>query len=253
MVVKRRRTGNRKSRFFKRSARRVTSITGQASRGTSFGFRPRRLNIRKFKNHLWNDTIYKTHFRSAFDQQFVATTATVTNQALGYLIRGTTPNFWVNTGGAYPSNIGGAIPTFDSDIIIRGGFLRIALVNESQVETCRVRVFLMKSNKFPNNSVITSATMSNIPTTWDPSVFAGFREFGKVILMREMILPPVGNPFEVFFKLPVQKLDQDDYVTNAGNTYYWIACVSKMTAISALTAPIRVTYSHNLTFVGDAQ
>lgn len=252
-VYKRRRTGGRKSAFFKRRARPSATLTGQSSRGLSFGYKHKRLNIRRYKNTLYRGTDYKTHYRSAQDLQFVATTNVATDSANGYLIRGTRINFWTAAGGAYPSNVGGSVPVFDSDIIVRGGYLRLALVNENVTETVRARVFLMKANKFPNNTVITSGTMANIPTTWDPSIFAGWREFGKVVLTREMIMPPSGVPFEVFYRLPIIKYDQDDYVTNGGYCYWWIACVSKMSAITALVANVRITYSFNLTFCGDAQ
>lgn len=255
---KRRRTGVRKARLFRsrRFGNRNGFLSGQTSRGSGFGFRRRRFRPSALKRRLWNDTLYTTHYRSLLDHDYSIATTNAYSLANGFLFKAIQDPFWQAVGGAAPANQGGAVPDFRDDITLRGGLIRAALCNDSaQGYTIRARIFLMKSNKYPNNNIFTGPALLNIGTMFDPSVFPGFREFGKVIAFRETFLLPQSAPFEFTHRLGVQKVDQDDWVTNYGSAYYWMVIVSNCNNPSILPVAaqnVRFVWSHNLTFSADA-
>jgi len=239
----------------KRYRGRGTSILGNVSKPSAvIQFKRRRFRPKAYKRRIWNDTLYTTHFRSVLDNAFVAQTQLQTARANGFVVQAVQAPFWQVAGGAQPANVGGSVPDFSNDITLRGGLIRVSCTNESNVDTIRVKVFLVKTNKFPNNTIITTANMTNISSMWDPTVVAGNREYGKVIYAREAMLMPDSQPFECFYKLGVQKIDQDDWVTNYGNAYTWLVLICKMniTEFVAAVQNVRVVWSHNLSFSGDA-
>lgn len=247
----------RRNRFSRRGGR-TSTITGQSGVAKSFGFRSRRVRPRVYRRMLWRDTLNATHYRSAFDILNVnnaPATVTNANAALYQALPGN--GFWLVSGGLQAYDTGITPPLFTGDITIRGGLIRCALANESINDSVRVKVYLIWANKNPDPAkVVTGAALS---TMADPSLFADFDEFGKVVMMREMTLLPLSNPVEIFHRLRVQKIDQGEYLPNpgpvinsGGSQFYWYVLTSKMSSISVGVAPVRIVTSHNLSFSADA-
>lgn len=260
--VRGRRTSTGRVRFSRarrsRFSRRATTITGQSGVGKSFGYRSRRIRPRKWKRILWRDTLANSHYRSTFDiTNSLAAPLATTAGAIPYLIQALPPvGFWTVGGGVQQLDVGVGPPAFTGDLVIRGGMIRLGLANESTVEAVRARVWLLKSNKNPDFSkVVVNPTL--VSSMWDPSLSPDFDEFGRVVLMREMTLLPVSNPLEIFYRLPVQKIDQAEYLQTSptiigGSQYYWYVVVSRMTLVNNLVAPaLRAVSSHSLSFSGD--
>lgn len=254
--VSKRRRVTRRTRGRRNS--KTSTITGQSGVAKSFGFRTRRVRPRTFRRMLWRDTLNSTHYRSAFDILNVnnaPATVTNANAALYQALPGN--GFWLVTGGLQAHDTGVAPPTFTGDITIRGGLIRCALANESTADSVRVKVYLIWANKNPDPSkVVTGGALS---TMADPSLFADFDEFGKVVMMREMTLLPLSNPVEIFHRLRVQKVDQGEYlpapgpvINSGGSQFYWYVLTSKMSSVAGGTVPVRIVTSHNLSFSGDA-
>lgn len=239
--------------------RRTSTITGQSGFAKSFGYRGRRVRPRTWKRMLWRDTLQMSHYRSAFDTaNALAAPLAVTSNSLPYLIPAL-PNvgFWTAAGGAQQIDAGVGPPNFLGDVTIRGGMIRLALTNESVTEAVRVRCWLLRSNKNPDLGRIPIAP-TTVSTMFDPSIVPDFDEFGRIVMMREMTLLPVSNPMEIFYRLPIQKVDQAEYLQTSptiagGSQFYWYVLVSRMSLISNLIAPvIRAVSSHNLSFAADA-
>lgn len=242
-VVRRRRTTNGRT------------TTSRASGATSIGtFRTKKTSLRTWRNMLWRDTAAKTHYRSIFDATTpMATPNDLINATLAPFNALTTP-FWTAAGGAQQADTGVAVPTFNGDIILRGGISRIAISNrpDSTIlnsDVCRVTVYAVWTDS--NNSGVVLPTV--VKTMWDPSLFPDFTRYGKVMFKREALLKGDGEAVQVYFKYKPQKIDQAVF-SAGGSRLVWMVLVSQLTnsELVPVAENLDVVNSHNISFSADA-
>jgi len=243
--VRRRRSGMRKG----------FSMTNRNSAATSVGtFRTRKTSLRTYRNRLWNDTLFKQHFRSILDTTGNISTPNNTNQATVILINGL-GTFYTVAGGAVSADSGVLVPSFQGDVILRGGICRLSVSNRApegapSIDNVRVTVYACWTTA---NPTITFASV--VPTMWDPSVAVEFEKFGKVLWKKEVILKSDGESVQFYHKFKVQKIDQQIFQNNPrGQSLVWMLMVSQMS--NQETAPTAETLdymtSHNVSFSADA-
>jgi len=248
----------KKRRTIRRRRRNVSgrTTTSRASGATSIGtFKGRKTTLRQYRNILWRDSMMKTHWRSVFDAATNITTPN--NLTSGTLaVINALPIFYTTGGGAVSADSGVAVPTFNGDIILRGGIARIAIANrvaEGVQPTDNVRVTVYACWTTATPSIIFPAA---VPTMWDPSLLPDFEKFGKVLWKREALLKADGEAVQIYFKFKVQKIDQAVFTQGSirGQTLVWVLHVSQTSnsETTAIAEIVDVVTSHNLSFTGDA-
>ena len=275
MAFKRKRVSAPRRRTFKK--RRITrrtrrngnrssgrSTTSRASNATSVGtFRTRKTSLSTYRNMLWRDTAMKTHYRSVFDTQLTPAmlTPNTSNSATLTIINGL-PVFYTTAGGAVVANLGGAVPVFDGDIILRGGIARIALANRVEqtatqlTDNVRITVYAVWTGANPNTTVF-PAIGTPVPTMWDPSLIPDFERFGKVMWKKEALLKADGESVQFYFKFKVQKIDQAVFNQVGGvrgQQLVWMVLASQLSNTEGAPASetIDCLTSHNVSFSGDS-
>jgi len=226
----------KKRRFNKkRKGRKTTSFTSQAGSANSFGFRTKRISGRAYRSRLWNDSLMKTHYRS---NNSVGTTLTAplsgaqVSVTLFSAMASTASPFWTVAGGAQSADTAIPVPTFSSDIILRGGQIGLRISNNVVDATpMEVNIFLLYSNNNP-----TLPALANQPMGWEPSQVADFKlSFGRIV-MRKKVLLENANVVEVNHRLRVQKIDQSDWANNSRRFYWMVTTASTETLLVAASA-----------------
>lgn len=254
MAFKRKRTyaprrGGFKKRKFTKKRGRAQSTTSKASGYRSLGaFRAKKTSVKKYRNMLWESTLFKAHWRSIYAASQVLNTAATAYQANVSLIQALHPdgNFFFQTfGGCIPIVVGGGVPTFESELIVRGGIIGLTLANDiADAGPIKLNVMLVKTS-FEYN-------ISTVPTTafvgWDPSSIADFAGLvGKVIMRKEVILENTSTA-DLTWRLPVFKCQQEPFV-GGSNAYLWVVLAnSPIGAVNTFTA----TAYFNISFSADA-
>lgn len=166
---KRKFRGGSKSRPMKRrrvSRRSVITQTNRQLNGTNpFAFRSRKLRKTAYRRALWNETRFKTHFRSTLAFSDLLGTPNNINQLSAYCVSALSnvsgSEFWHTTGGLQDPSFG-EVPSWAPSVseaadpltvIIRGGrfFCTLSLPNASPIDTCKVRVQLIFAKQQPRN------------------------------------------------------------------------------------------------------
>ena len=239
----RRKGGFRKRRSARRGGGRTKSLTSKSSTGANLSlFRARRLSKGNYRHLLWNDTLFKNHYRSASATS--GALSTIANAAQMRVDFTTALQF----GGAVEQD-GGVLTFFASEsIVIRGGIIKFSLFNPVLTTTAsdvlKGIIFLVKTSKdFDSAFIPTAATVA-----WDPSVQARFKDkVGHIIMQREFMLED-GNSSELSFRLPIQSVDNAALAV-AAKTYVWIFCTN---AMDGAARQFNYVASYNLSFCGDA-
>lgn len=229
--------------------------TGYSAANSDITFRQKKGSLKKFRNMLWNSTLYKPHYRSLFSSTFaIVTPATGFGFGTFTSIRalGSVNPFWTTAGGAQPIDNGVVVPIFNpANIIIRGGTLKTTITNRSTDESVRVRVWCVWAKDAPD-AVALPASGSPFPVGWDPTMVPDFNNGFKVLFGKEVLLLPGARPMEVSFKMKVQKLDINTFITEAGRQIHWMYLVAETDDTDATVSSVGVVNSHNLSFTGDA-
>ena len=217
---KRRRFG-RMARRRRSSGGRAVAYTSQASRASAFGFRSRRIRPRRYRQMLWRDSAMKTHYRSYLAQSDDFTTSGLSTQCrvFYYPTIEFGARFWTPAGGAVGVDTAVAVPTFQDDIILRGGVISLCIGNSNQasIADIRVRIWLIVSDETPGIGATVppnglGGASTNFSRDWDPTVVADSRrEFAKRILLQREALVQNGETLVVKYRLRTQKIDQEDY------------------------------------------
>lgn len=250
---KSRRGTRRRTRF--RSGR---STTNRASGASSVGtFRGRRTSTQAWRRMLWKDTIAKQHFRSITDGTVAITTP---NNLISSTLNtiSTMDNFWTAAGGAITADAGGAVPTFNGDIILRGGIVRLCATNRvnstdtTPSDPVRVTIYAVWRDTASTAAVL-PILPANVSTMWDPSTLPDFQRFGKVLFKRETLLKGDGEVTQVYVKLKTQKIDQAVFI-NGGARLIFMVLVSQTSNTEAVPSAETIDFvvSHNLSFSSDA-
>lgn len=166
---------------------------------------------------------------------------------------GTPAPFWEVAGGLQVYDVAHTPPPlFQDDLIVRGGKVTFHVAIDGNVtDAVGVRLFWIRTFKdsVPGFIVLGS---SFGPQTWgwDPSCFANFdRLVGKVMFTNEAVLNEDNHYVTFEAKLPVQKVNQVDWLQGGPQT----ALVLHTTNLTSTNnVSIRVAGTWNMSFSGDA-
>lgn len=251
--------GNKRRRRFgarrRRNGRRGSQFTSaQAGNSTSIKFRSRKLRPRAYRNALWKDTLFKTHYRSCIDRlSSVQMPADSRDSRIGYGPVHGDLAFWTAGGGARAVDSTTPLPLFQDDITIRGGYGSLTFTNVDANDAIRVKLYLLRSNPSPDFGVL-PVDQSVVPlsaSTVDPSLIPDLERFGRVVKGYDFILLPGQRPITLFERLRVQKVDQNIFQVAGGNRMYWMYFCSQTSNADSVNNTLRIQFSHNLSFSGD--
>lgn len=251
-AFKRRRfTNTRRRRINRRGGRRTLDYTSLNTRGHAVGFRGRKTSRRAFKSHLWNSTLFKTHYRSILtvsDPSLTPasnTTGTVSFYNMYNFGPGQSP-FWVAAGGAQEIDNGDGVPEFGDEIVLRGGKFEINIQNESSTDM-KIKIWRFTTGNNPDLTLI-PPDLAPQDQMWDPSVIPDFyTQVGKPFMSREVVIEG-GNSYTFTTRFKSQKIDQNAYDNNSRAPFIMVF-VGNTSAAGANGYNIKRGY--NLAFSGD--
>jgi len=260
-MAKRRRTTRRpyRRRGYRSTGRRTSAFTSKAQGAYNDQvFRARRMSKKAWRSSLYRQTQTKVHYRSIFTSDTFTITSplgmsTQKFTAVQCLINPlTSAAFWTVGGGAISTDTGIGVPDFDtSSIILRGGMLKLsATMDQTAVNVCRVRIWLVWSKQRPLGAQLTTLTGSNWPIMYRPNDQPDFQQlFGRIMIYREAMLEP-NQGVEVNYRMRPMKPDETVF-SLGGNVPYWLVSLSQMNDQNAATETVACVASHSLSFAGD--
>ena len=200
----------------------------------------------------------KTHYRSLGALSNGFTTSALASQCTVFYYPTIEfgARFWTPAGGAVGVDTAVAVPTFQDDIILRGGVIKLTIANgnETNLSDIHVRAWLIVSDSTPGLGATvpvdgSGGASTNFTRDWDPSIVAdSHKEFAKRIVLQRSALVQNGETLVLSHRMKIQKIDQEDYLDD-NNKLYWVVAVSpNVNATNNYT----VTASYNLSFSGDA-
>lgn len=251
----------------RRAASRPQVQTSKLGNAISVRFKGRKTTVRQYRNYLWRNTQFMTHYRS-INQGFNAPLSIVLGTpgtSISYLMPAlnvnsvstgfiTGPNaFWAAGGGLQTPDVGVAVPTFIGDITLRGGICRLMCYSREDIQV-RVKIYAIWAQKQPSQAVYTALNGASHGADWDPSCQADFSTtFGKIMYEKQAILDQ-GNSIEVVHRMKVQKIDRDRFLGSAtqpsGSTLWWMV-VFTCNDVNAGNAGMPLVNSWNLSCTGD--
>ena len=194
----------------------------------------------------------KAHYRSTLASEYNMTLPGTSVDASTTVFRARFMNsqpFWSAPGGAQSLDESTGVPTFQDDIILRGGMLNLTVNNflDDTTADVRVKVYLFKSDETPIYAF--APTVTTQPREWDPSMFPdSHRRLGRILMSRQALLKP-GDSLNTSFRMRVEKIDQQDYLNN--NRELWWMVVACTNNAGGGTDTIKIIPSFNLSFSGD--
>jgi len=242
--TKRKRTG----KFIRRRrGRNSSSYSTKAGAAVSLPYKARRISRRLWNKKLWDSTLQKQHYRSNGALSGAITTAASQGQVSitgAQAMDNGVSVFWTAAGGAIEANAGAGVPTFEGDVIIRGGIVGFKLFNESTTIPAQCKVYLIKMAPRPS--------LANIPVAanvgWDPTLVPEFtKDVGKVIFMKEFQLEALAE-MSVERRLSIMKIDPESWSTDAQRFYWLFVCGDPQTVT---TVTLRVVTYFNISFTAD--
>lgn len=256
VLGKRRRAGNatRPSKRRRAGGRRNSTVSTKSSSGGQLSFRSKRLSRRRWKSMLWNATLQKSHYRSNTSQQtslFTPTSpANVGIIMLDAIQNGGNP-FWTSSGGTFPLNDGGTVPSFAGDVILRGGKVGISFANQLlDSSPIKCELFLVQSKLNGSSAFIPGSALAG----WDPTLIPDFRNNVGTIRLRRRFMLENSNAVSFEHRIGIQKIDTAAWNLTlpnvAGGKWYWILTVQNLESI--VSAAITCVRYHNLSFSADA-
>lgn len=229
------------------SRTRGVSWTTQSAGSRGLGYKNRKTSARNWHRILWRDTAAKSHFRSNAAQSSTVTTPVsaalmITNQRQALNATGT---FWTAAGGTVPLDVGATVPTFNGDIILRGGKVGISFYNSSATVPLYIQLFLVRD--------VPRDVLTNIPLNpavgWDhthvPEFFTDIAKY--IITQKQFTLLPNGVA-QTEVRLKPMKIDQQDWITDQ-QQLTWLIAVTDYDGVAANV--VRITHYHNVSFSGD--
>jgi len=249
---KRARFGGFAKRRFRRR-RNVYSYIGETNKPYSYGFKGRRkLGGRKYRSTLYRITQFKSHWRSSFSNVSAATTGSAgVVQSNHYFLRAINVNFWNAAGGAREKDPGVAVPPFNGDIVIRGGYVRLQVSPVLDTDPVRVRVWCLWS-KAPYLAPTLASFAGVNDTEFDPTMVPDFNKYARVLYTREVVMRTGDNSFQLVHKLRPQKIDQNTWLADEQPTIYWWISLCKAANTAATIQTLDIMRSFNLSFSADA-
>jgi len=245
-AFKKRKSVRRKTN--RRGGKAIADFTSLNTKGTTVGFRGKKTSRKTYLRHLWNSTLFSSHYRSLY-----CTSGTVTTPAnntdyglfgINLYRNGPATQFWTVAGGALPIDIGGTVPLFKSDITLRGGVWSVVFHNPGPGD-----IMLTIWKVF----TVTDPLLSSFPAAavkgWDPTVSGDFSTLiGKAGFNKSVSIEG-GNSYTLTGRFKIQKIDQARYELEGKAP--WLFCGIANVGTSAIVN-VNFTKSHNLSFSGDA-
>jgi len=247
-----RRRFTRNKRIKRSGGRRTTDYTSLNLRGHAVGFRGRKTSRRAYKRHIWNSTVFKTHYRSILTLSTESDHVTPSSFVTGTLVFhnmyrtiGAEP-FWTAAGGAQEIDQGDGVPEFGDEIILRGGKFTYTISNRS-TNDIKVKLWRFTTGNNPDLTLI-PGDLAPQDKAWDPSVIPDFyTQVGKPFMAREVVIEG-GNSYTFVTRFKSQKIDQNAYENNSRSPYI-MALVSNVG--NSVANDFEVNRSYNLSFSGD--
>lgn len=231
--------------------RRAPTVSAQRGNVAGIGFRSRRMRRITWRRLLWNQTLFKPHFRSVVDASNTIPAPVSVDAARLDSTFALAANFWTAAGGLQSIDNGVPVPgAFVGDIVLRGGLSRLLLSNNATVDSVRVRVFTVWTNKNPDLSIV-PAVGSAVQISWDPSLVPDFERFGKVLKSQEFILLPGQRPIEITYRHKIRKVDQAIH-NLGGEQMIWIITTSQCSNVDGGTQAVTISNGYNISLCGDA-
>lgn len=234
--------GRPKSRAVSNNRVNRSSGRGLYSKGRSMAnsaYRMKKGSRRSFKKHLYESTKYAMHHRSVYSYAAGTISTPISNDEKQVVYRNFLPaNFWLAAGG-----YNGTSTFSNGDLTIRGGIVRLALFNSSDV-SLRVEVTKLFVKTATTDLTVVNGAQNSM---WDLTLLNDYEKF-CVMNGRKTILISPNERVQLMWKLPIQKIDQSTFLTGYRNHAFLMAVHAPVSAIKTL----EYTYGHNLSFVGDA-
>lgn len=248
----RRKLTTRRGRFNRRPGGRTRFATQQYGAGSLVAMRGRKLGLKRWRRTLWNNTSTDTHYRSAFTvtlSQTTGTTAGTGSVVINFMESGATAadSFWLAANGAITHDSGGTVPTFNSDIILRGGKIGMTYaVADGVTDTVLVRSWLVFLNDDPDLALLSSP----LSMSFEPTQLPDFAtRVGSVISYRQAYLKYNQTVLSMEHRVRPRKIDRAVHAV-AGKVFAIMTHVVNLTSATDVTV---FKYKHyNFSFTGDA-
>jgi len=243
-----------RKKFKKRSSRRTTSYTNQASRLTNTLIKRRkRISVRTWRNQLWKSTQWKPKYRAFYTNSVSCPTqASNLNKSINarpmyYLGSGTSTPFWTSAGGAVPPDPAATFPTFDDmSIVLRGGRYKCIITAPlTNTEPIQVELWIVWTKNNPDLSVINTNPRDR---AWDCILSPDINDCGRVVMAKKAMLTP-GETLSFEYSFRIQKIDLSGYA-NFSNMP--IAVLSSGNTISSIAQACTWLNMYSITFCGDS-
>jgi len=235
-----------------RSAPRNTISNTQQFGNQTLQYVSRRVPARAWRKALWDSTLTKSHYRSRntiVTTQTTGTTAGTGSVSQSFAESGAaaTDSFWLSANGAQEIDVGSGVPTFNSDIILRGGKIGMTMsVLDAVTDTILVRCWLVFTNADPDVAVLTTPQSM----AWDPSSSADFAtRYGTIVAYKQAYLKYNQSVFTMEHRVRPRKIDANVHEV-AGKSYVWLTHAVNLTSTTDVTVNKYKTY--NFSFSGDA-
>lgn len=161
----------------------------------------------------------------------------------------TTPlPFWLPAGGLQQYDIGVPAPIFQDDLIVRGGTVNVILAVDAAItDIVGCRMWWIATVDSPNLTILPGTAL---PWGFDPSTIADFSLLvGKVFHKSEAMLGPDNHVVSFEMKVSPRKVDQARYEAGGRQIALYLEVVNFTTTNDVA---LSVTFSHNMSFSGDA-
>jgi len=242
-ITKRRRFANKK-RYGKKS----TTYSSLSTRSTNFGFKTKRTSGRIYRKKLWDDTLFKAHYRSCASVSTTTATPASGSLASGIIYQALDPGsrFWTAAGGAIDVD-GGTMPLFTDDIILRGGVCEINFVNTDPDDNDIIN-FGIYFIRGADNPDLASFNSTSYPKLWDPRIYPEFKgKVGSILQRWNFVLKP-GEEMTIKRRLRIQKVDIAAWANQGTGRLYWVVVAN---SINATAATYTYNIGYNVSFSGD--
>lgn len=227
-------------------AKRSMAYTSQSGVGQNVRYRSRRLRPRAWRSILWRDTLAQSHFRSCFATNTLYTVAGTANQyqVINFTALRLGGNAFYTPAGGLVQPDGGVNPTFQGNIIMRGGIIGLRLNNyDTGAQSVHVKAMLIKTSM----DLTVSTLPANVHIGWDPSLITDFQRFiGKVVMQREALLTN-EECVDFKFRLRPWKIDKGLFESDA-NSFIWVLLISN---VEGATTGVNACPYFNVSFAGD--
>jgi len=211
------------------------------------GFRNNRVPYRRWLRTALRATDNQQHYRSIQTLAAVVVSGAATGTWTG-MRAGIPGSFWTTTGGFVNTEGWSAIPTFISDLYIRGGKLDLIVTNTNTGNLLEVTTWVGRFKSRAYTSAIPASTTND--AAWDPSLIADFQglySFSKPVV--SVVLPLNSCTRTEYVSGKKVDLGQWNSDVEPGRPF-WIIKLVNLNSAAAMNTNIESR--HSISFSGDA-